>query len=153
MQPDDLHGRLRTAIEARLKVAREATPGPWSRYGNLGFQVFTEAPYDDPDYEPPAVTHGSDREADAVHIALHDPDDAIRRYTADLKVLERHKPGYPGTDPEYGIHVERTEGGIYVEVRDAEPIPAYYCEHCDEFQLCDEIRDLAAVYPEVTKLS
>lgn len=85
----DVHAALHAVITARLEVARAATPGPWSRYGNLGYAVFTEA-YDDPDYDPPAVTHGSDMEADAEHIALHDPADSIRRYERDLKVLERH---------------------------------------------------------------
>jgi hypothetical protein len=119
----DLHERLTAAVTERLDVARAATPGPWSRYGNLGYAVFTEA-YDDPDYDPPAVTHGSDMEADAEYIALHDPADAIRRYERDLRVLERHRPAAD----EPGLCAWCFAGDDYL------PYP------------CPEIRDLALAY-------
>lgn len=98
----DLHSTLRTEIERRLAVARAAEtfgPSPW-HYAERDGYVFCDggavAAYDVPgDFLGP-------------HIALHDPADAIRRYTRDLAVITRHQtraqvyPHVPGiVDPDH----------------------------------------------------
>lgn len=38
MPDDDLHARLTAALQARLEVARAATPGPW-RWDYIGLHM------------------------------------------------------------------------------------------------------------------
>ena len=80
----DLHARLESVLHERLAVARnadlsDARPDP----GWYSIDDLTKAPTDG----------GSGLFVeDARHIALHDPADAIARYEAGLRVLERHVP-------------------------------------------------------------
>lgn len=64
---------LRAAAAKLREIADKATPGPWSRYANLGYAVFSEA--FDPDVPDGVgdVTNGSPGEADADWIALMSP--------------------------------------------------------------------------------
>lgn len=68
-------------LRRAAKVLREhvggATPGPWSRYGSKPYEVFTEVEWEDPDYVPPGITGGSDREGDAAYIILMHPPVAL----------------------------------------------------------------------------
>lgn len=57
MTPDEL--------EAVRERAEQATPGPWLRYGDIHYEVYTTAYEDD----APAITHGSDNPADADFIS------------------------------------------------------------------------------------
>jgi uncharacterized protein DUF6221 len=65
---DDLHTRLRAAVEERLAVARAADQDVARWYAT-----------DIKDHGEPEV---------GAFIALHDPADAIRRYEAGLKLLD-----------------------------------------------------------------
>jgi hypothetical protein len=79
--PTTLHDTLRAELDRRLAVARAATPGPWD-LGIVYGTVITSAGRD---------TLAKFRIlADAEFGELHDPADAIRRYTGELEVLERH---------------------------------------------------------------
>jgi hypothetical protein len=89
----DLHARLKAELDRRLAVAGAAeadAPSPW-RYGIASPRydaimdrtrswTFTFAHH----YEPSTFV--------VAHVELHDPADAIRRYTGELEVLERHMP-------------------------------------------------------------
>lgn len=146
-QPDTLHTRLRAELDRRQELAKAALcDQPWQAdeegvdngsWIGTHWTVWTTT--DDTEAH---IACGL-TSTDAKFIALHDPADAIRRYEGELEVLERHEPGYPGGEVDYGTHTERTETGQYVEVRDAEPIPAYYCERCDDFQPCIETKGVA----------
>jgi len=95
--PTTLHDTLRAELDRRLAVARAATPGPWRvcAEGSEGSRIA-------PDYRDAlgksrfiGILNGRVQPEDgrnAAHIALHDPTDAIRRYTGELEVLERHAP-------------------------------------------------------------
>jgi uncharacterized protein DUF6221 len=102
-----LHDRLRADLDRRLAVARAATPGPWAweatgqkdNSWGLGTVVGDDGETllsgDVTDVEGAEVVDAvcyqdNGRLADAAHIALHDPADAIRRYAGELEVLERH---------------------------------------------------------------
>jgi hypothetical protein len=64
--PTTLHERLRVELDRRLAVARAAeVDGGWESLAR---------------WLPPL----------ADYLALHDPADAVRRYTGELEVLERH---------------------------------------------------------------
>src|SRR5699024_12454304 len=54
------------AIQAR---ANAATDGPWERYGDGSHEAYGAANFEDTAYDPPDVTHASDRPADAELIA------------------------------------------------------------------------------------
>lgn len=147
MSTADLRSRIAVEVERRLAVARAATPGPWEVGGegrrepkHPRGETYTVSVEDDERCRWVADTWD---EPDAVLIALHDPADAERRYSAALRVLNRHAPGYPG-EVEYDTHVERTESGRFVEVRNAEPNPPYWCEACSLPHPCPEVLDVGA---------
>lgn len=148
----DPHTRLRAAIEARLEITHTtaaAKPGKWIALplhdgtAHTGYSgVRTEEPTPTGRRSSPvaammADTLGVQRSslantpepaAVARYVALHDPSDEIRRYERDLKVLDRHR----------------------VEVNpDGSPNPWCTCGS-DYYDTCDEITDLAGVYPEVS---
>lgn len=98
--PTNLHDTLRAEVERRLAVAGAATPGEW-RANHYGVESEVWSPelhrvVGRPTFEvlQSYVTSGRNTHAsaDAAHIALHDPADAIRRYAGELEVLERHVP-------------------------------------------------------------
>ncbi len=100
--PTTLHDRLRAELERRLAVARAATPGQWEvgGIGDYGWSV--HFPRHDGWANMGIETEDNEQgKADAAHIALHDPADAIARYTGEVEVLERHcradaHPHWPG---------------------------------------------------------
>ena len=124
---DAFQQRLKAVIEERLRVAREATPGPWwdSKVlaapghhtirggpdewrgfdGSLGGDTRPVARIEPaPDYEGGFVTN---HDADVEHIALNDPADAILAGEWALGVLERHRPDdYGGC---VGCHFDNRE--------------------------------------------
>lgn len=79
--PTTLHDRLRAELNRRLAVARAATPGPWELGIVHGTVMVPE--------RGTRLALGRTG-ADAAHIALHDPADAIRRYEGELQVLQQH---------------------------------------------------------------
>jgi hypothetical protein len=105
----NLHDRLRAELDRRLAVAKAATPGPWAweatgqqpNSWGLGTVVGDDGETllsgDVTDIEGTEVVDAvcfqdDGHIPDAAHIALHDPADAIARYTGELEVLERHLP-------------------------------------------------------------
>jgi hypothetical protein len=91
-EPADLHSRLVAEVLRRLEVARAATPGPWSPDKPWLSDVVNSAllgPVADCSI---GTGYRAQSLEDARHIALQDPGDAIRRYGADLRRLERHAP-------------------------------------------------------------
>lgn len=56
-------------LDALRARANAATDGPWERYGDGSHEVYCAANFEDTAYEPPDVTYGSDRPADAEFIA------------------------------------------------------------------------------------
>jgi hypothetical protein len=101
-RPDTLHERLAAELARRTAVANAATPGPWEVcpyvYGPpdegwgppSNFEIV--APSGTVVHHYPHEGGGIYDEPDAVHIALHNPTDALRRYAGELEVLERHAP-------------------------------------------------------------
>lgn len=73
----DLHARLKVELDRRLAVANAAAVG-WDSAVRI------------------QLNHalGDAELADAIvaYLDVHDPADAIRRYTGELEVLERHSP-------------------------------------------------------------
>ena len=59
------------------KTAEAATPGPWDLYSTQDYEVFCAANFTDSNYDPPAVTYGSDRSEDAEFIATFNPETAL----------------------------------------------------------------------------
>lgn len=115
---DDLITRVRAAIEEKMRIAREATAGPWVvrwQDGEVGVDV---EPADRTGYYIvcPDSAAGLD-ERDARHIALHDPQDTLRGCEADLRVLDRHVPEW-------------------IKYRS-------WCTHCERLWPCVEILDRA----------
>lgn len=95
-----LHERLLAELDRRTALANAATPGPW-RANHYGIESEVWSPelhrvVGRPTLEvlQSYVTSGRNTyaNADASHIALHDPADALRRYAGELEVLERHFP-------------------------------------------------------------
>lgn len=118
----ELHPRLKKAIEARLFIARMATPGPWFPITTHPFgvssKVVAEGNVDSSisDNEIWMITTTlSNRQApDAVFLSVNSPDIIERQCLADLRRLERHD----------GLHM--CTGVLHA--------------------LCPEIEDLAEVY-------
>lgn len=137
----DLSHRVRAAIEAKARVAREAevvasTSGSWIGpiYETLTISMGSVNP------AVPAVFPGQ------LPFITELPSVVLRRCEADLRTLDRHEPGYPG-EVEYSYHWEKAgPSGEMVEVRNAEPDEPYYCETCGEFWPCPEFLDRAAAY-------
>jgi len=90
-----LHERIRAELDRRTAVARAAG----DQYGPC-WLITRVPPYTDPlvlagdggGDELRAAGTVDLHEAQQVHIALHDPADALRRYAGELEVLERHAP-------------------------------------------------------------
>jgi len=98
----DLHEQLMAAANARLELARAATPGPW-RYNpekmwNLPGMHFGEEFVGAGPLGNTTCVAGTgmcddpQSMADAAHIAANDPATVIRHCERDLQVLERHRP-------------------------------------------------------------
>ena len=141
---DNLHELLVAEVQRRLEVVRAATGRHW--YSNGGWEIRTVPVGDVEAADPPfwflVARPGEQRQsawADFRHIALHDPADAVRRYEADLRRLERHAPRVePASryrpeivECEHCASLCHSRSGLGCETPDA-PWP------------CDEIADLAA---------
>ncbi len=102
-----LHDRIRAVVEERLRLAREATPGPWESSGpdtiaewsiyatKRGWMVATAEVNSYPESSSPKLRGGitgDEANRNAAHIAANDPTDAILSAEHALSVLERHKP-------------------------------------------------------------
>ena len=99
--PTTLHDRLRAELDRRLAVAKAATPGPWETGGIGDYGWSVHFPHHDGWANMGVETEDNEQgKADAEHIALHDPADAIRRYEGELEVLERHELAYLDTSDE-----------------------------------------------------
>lgn len=137
----DLHSRIAVEIERRLAVARAATPGPWRHdpakqwhapedlAERRNGEEFVGAGKPTIAIAATGPADHSQSMMDADHIALHDPADAERRYSAALRVLNRHAPAPRLTDPLRG---------------EVDPWDLADCAHCDEALPCRDLRDLAA---------
>jgi hypothetical protein len=123
-----LRDRIRAEIERRQAVAQAAMPGPWrfNVYG-IEFEAWSIAAHSVVGRCFEVV--GQPRRQTAEHIALHDPADALRRYAAALRVLDRHQ-----TCVAHGV--VRADGP---EIRHAPQ-----CHRCGSVDWpCVEVRDLA----------
>ncbi len=128
-----LHDRIRAVVEERLRIAREATPGPWLASGNADGQNFvtTDA------LSIEVCTHDGSwymqltrQEIDARHIAANDPADAILSAEHALGILERHR-------------AETFAGSSLPEHLDLDPDESW-CRVCrGSGWPCPDIRDLA----------
>lgn len=99
---DTLHGRIEAELDRREAIAKAAVCEAWTvaeRYGEV--EVVTVARHaryvGDQSPEAHSVVQAGDfhpavNPTDAIHIALHDPADALRRYAAARRVLARHRP-------------------------------------------------------------
>jgi hypothetical protein len=117
MTSDTLHTHLRTVIEERLTIARVALS--MANVGNTyrwraELMILNEF---------------------VAFVFQHDPADAVRRYEADLRRLERHAPSpqlhYDEVVCDYCYDLCHSRSGLMCDTPDA-PWP------------CDEIKDLAA---------
>lgn len=121
----DIHDKIKSEVERRLAIARAATPGPWMAATHTGRKdgvSLVGATANRGTGRAVAVFADSNvyqRAADAEHAALHDPADAIRRYTHALAILDRHPL----------CSDDACAGGD--------------CHRCAEFMPCDPITDLA----------
>lgn len=95
---DDLHARLRAAVEARLELARAATSGPWEEEYSAETGCCVLPPDSRGCREYVARTQLYAATFDAKHIAANDPAATIRHCEADLRRLERHKPVFDDCD-------------------------------------------------------
>lgn len=106
----DLHARLTAEIEHRLNITTDAaaaeTTWPFRPYG-------------------PGAVRLAPRERCIQHAALHDPADALRRYTHYQRILERHPRLYYCNNPDCK--------GFCATCADGDDCPG----------ACQEIRDLA----------
>lgn len=97
----DIHTKIREEVERRLAIARAAAEGgaEWRLTSGAFVADFHLQLYSvNPDGQT-ITSHGYTRNLSrerADHISLHDPADAIRRYTHALKILERHSPDADG---------------------------------------------------------
>src|SRR5699024_6168576 len=107
------------AIQAR---ANAATDGPWERYGDGSHEVYCAATFEDTAYEPPDVTYGSDRPADAEFIAHARQD--IPMLVAEVERLRAKSAcTCSWVDPEYWTtHYEAIEPGSMQEYEPTCPI-------------------------------
>jgi len=124
----DLHERLTAAVEARLEVARAATPGPWAPDHPWLSDVVNSALLGAVADCSVGTGYRAQSLEDARHIAAHDPATVIRHCERDLRVLRRHKVCH-GLDPAYCPHPQFNA-----------------CHRCAQNHPCDEIRDLAEAY-------
>ncbi len=86
-----LHDRIRAVVEERLRIAREATPGPWQFEETDRFDEETiGGTVHAPPLIWPIVTEFAGKPADAAHVIANDPADAILSAEHSLDVLERH---------------------------------------------------------------
>jgi hypothetical protein len=83
----DLHARLKVELDRRLAVAKNATHATINRWA-----VDVAGPVASLAWLGPSHDVFTSNWMQAAFIALHDPADAIRRYTGELEVLERHLP-------------------------------------------------------------
>lgn len=83
----DLHARLTAALQARLEVARAATPGPWTC---VVMPDSERRIRNDDGATVLAVPKGAIADEDIDHFAANDPATEIRRVEALLRVVERH---------------------------------------------------------------
>ncbi|WP_035796410.1 DUF6221 family protein [Kitasatospora mediocidica] len=102
---------LTAALARAEETAKPATPGPWgvrppSDHGD-GWEVCGRGPGHNGSRWVVGAESGGGvyDEADARHIALHDPGAVLRRVAADRQILAEHQPvkavGYDG----YGVAV------------------------------------------------
>lgn len=121
MQPDTLHTQLNDEIQGRLALARAL-----AKFGAEWIAAFYSAMDEwrirtklDREVIADVAPWAAPAEDAANYIALHDPADAVRRYTGELEVLERHAPCTEGN----------CCGGD--------------CHRCAEFHPCSELQSLA----------
>jgi hypothetical protein len=95
----DIHDKIRSELERRLAIARYAPRGQSDGVWSQPDAERTPGLIVDERGEVVTYDEGRPDAAQAAHIALHDPADAIRRYEYALKVLDRHK--FNGDQP-YG---------------------------------------------------
>ncbi len=96
--PTTLHERIAAELDRRTAVANSADGADWTlveraEYGPKVGEWMREVNHqvwhcDDEQDGCPDAARGWI--AEARHIALHDPADALRRYAGELEVLERH---------------------------------------------------------------
>lgn len=76
------------------------------------------------------------------------PEAMLARIQADQAVMALHEPTWPTGEPEYDHHHETVIGEHgrtrYVEVRDDEPVPPYWCACCSTPAPCPTLLALAA---------
>lgn len=106
---------LRATIEGELAAAQVAPPGPWevmpTDYPDSGLSIIG-LPLHGSSKDWLIASPGYDKggvwlDADAQHIALHDPQDTIARCGAELAELDMLEamPHYTCDDPFYACHM------------------------------------------------
>lgn len=152
---------LRNAHGRAEQLARAATPGPWEPEGDdpTDDEVFTVHDGEHGDWVGGTVAfvrsgaYGRVDEgrtqANMCLIADHaSPDAVLRRVAAEQTILALHQPTWPTGEPEYDHHHETVIGEHgrtrYIEVRDDEPTPPYWCACCSTTAPCATLLALAA---------
>jgi len=118
--PTTLYERIRAELARRTAVANAATPGPWTArpyvYGPVEEGWGSPSNFEIVALSGTVVHHypheggGIYGDADAAHIALHDPADALRRYAGELEVLERHWQNGGACEACWRVTSDATEG-------------------------------------------
>ena len=121
---DNLHDRIRAALDQEEALALAATPGPWVSYGDRSAPYYGEDDPPPPDYWRVAVDDerahlDAEYAADAEYVAAQDPARTLRRIEADRRVLARHVA-----------------------------LDKMWCTYCGPMWIwpCGDVRDLAARY-------
>jgi hypothetical protein len=93
---DDLLAFWRARLDETEAIAQGASPGPW----HLNAEGDEVLAVDDVTVAEAFALSGRQQRATASHVALHDPDRALRDVAADRAILEHHRAVgyYPATD-------------------------------------------------------
>ena len=117
----DLHGWITQQVDRVEEVAKAATPGPWTAETHHHRRTNEPVYYE---VHPVAELEGNGdggvtSEADAEHIALHNPAAVLRRCGADRKILADHTAlGFDGSIHCDGCGVDYESGPLVENVND-----------------------------------
>lgn len=135
---DDLVSRLSETLDEIERVATVATSGPWKVNGGHIDGISGDRT------RVPVIVAAQVSPWNMDHITLWDPQAVLRLVAAAREILELHKPSWADDEPHYSDHAEQTTSGVWVDVRNVEPDPPYWCDICGDFTPCQTIKKLAA---------